>query len=189
VEDFLNWDVQLDWRLQPNTYQDTFGDAYSDLTLRPRTWLTLQSQVRYDVTENQLGMALHTMTLQPNNVWSWTLGHFYLRTDTNSTPIAIGQGNDLLTSSLYYHLNENWGFRATQHYNLEEGRMNEQYYTAYRDLRSWTCALTFGVRDSSSSSGSGNSQDYLVVFTFSLKASPRFGLGSDTVVPASLLGR
>jgi LPS-assembly protein len=188
VEDLLNWEVQVDWRLKPNSTQDTFGDAYSDLTLRPQTWLTLQSQVRYDVTEDQLGMALHTMTIQPNNVWSWTLGHFYLRTD-NSSPTAIGQGNDLLTSSLYYRMNENWGFRANQHYDVRDSRMREQYFTVYRDLRSWTCALTFGVRDSSGTSGSGGSDDYLVAFTFSLKAAPRFGLGSDTVVPASLLGR
>ncbi|HLP77639.1 MAG TPA: LPS assembly protein LptD [Candidatus Paceibacterota bacterium] len=189
VEDWLNWEVFTDWRLKPQStqltnYQQTFSDIFSDVTLRPRSWMTLQSQTRYDIDEKKWTMALHTMTLQPNDTWSWTIGHFYLRNDTATEPTFLGLGNNLITSSIYYRANENWGFRATHHYDLISGRMSEQYYTAYRDLRSWTAALTFGLREEV---GRGN--DFLVAFTFSLKAAPRFNVGGDTVTHTSLLGR
>ncbi len=189
VEDWLDWEVFTDWRLRPHTtqatnYQQTFSDIFSDLTLRPRSWITLQSQTRYDIDEKKWTMALHTLTIQPNNTWSWTVGHFYLRNDSADSPTFLGLGNNLVTSSLYYKANENWGFRASHHYDLVTGRMREQYYTAYRDLRSWTAALTFGLRNDVD-----RANDFIVAFSFSLKAAPRFGLGSDTVSHSALLGR
>jgi LPS-assembly protein len=52
LENLLNWNVMLDWRLKPDTStnalnlgapgpQQTFDDLYSALTFRPRTWLVL----------------------------------------------------------------------------------------------------------------------------------------------------
>ena len=43
--------------------------------------------------------------------------------------------------------------------------MQEQDYAIYRDLRSWTAALTFRVRNNP-----GAPQDFTVAFTFWLKA-------------------
>jgi hypothetical protein len=157
---------------------------YSDLALKPRSWITLQSQTRFDVNDGRSRMLLHTLTLEPNDVWSWTLGHFYLRDDFSGSPTALGQGNDVVINSFFYRLNENWGLRARHHYDVRNGRMQEQYYTVYRDLRSWTAALTAGVRESRT-----GSDDFTIAFTFSLKAMPRSGLGIDTVRPYSLLGQ
>jgi LPS-assembly protein len=189
VVDFLNWQVYTDWRLRPRTteatnYHETFSDVYSDLSLRPRSWLTLQSQTRYDINDSQWTMALHNVSIQPNNVWSYTIGHFYLRNDRPESPTWLGEGNNIMTSTFYYRVNENWGFRTSHYFDIRRGTLREQYYTAYRDLRSWTCALTFGLRDDG-----GRSDDFVVAFTFSLKAAPRFGLGGDTVERRSLLGR
>ena len=107
-----------------------------------------------------------------------------MRDDFSSSPTALGQGNNVIISALYYRLNENWGFRATHHFDARSGRLEEQFYTVYRDLRSWTVALTGGVREDQN-----GRDDFTVVFSFSLKASPRFGLGNDTVRSHSLLGR
>jgi hypothetical protein len=183
IEDLINWDLSLDWHLKPNQNQRTFGDLYSDLTFRPRSWLTLQSQMRYDINNDDLRMSLHTLTIQPNTRWSWTLGQFYLRDDFSTSPTALGQGNNIVTSAFFFRLDENWGFRATQHYDVRNARMQEQLYTIYRDMRSWTAALTAGVLNN----GSGPT-DFTVAFTFSLKALPRYGLGQDTVRTHSLLG-
>src|SRR5258706_402744 len=83
------------------------------------------------------------------------------------------------TARMYF----DWVFRMTHNFEARTGRMQEQYYTVYRDLRSWTAALTFRVRDNSV-----GAEDFTVAFTFSLKAHPRFGLGRDTQRPYSLLG-
>jgi len=183
VVNLVNWDLYTDWRLRPRSDQSTFADLYSDLTLKPRSWITLESITRYDVSEGQFRLAFHTLTLQPNDVWSWTIGHFYLKDDLSASPLALGQGNNLFTSTIFYRVNENWGLRASQRFEARDGRMEEQSYTIYRDLRSWTAALTFRVRESQT-----GPQDLSVAFTFSLKAFPRFGLGSDIVRPYLLLG-
>lgn len=184
IEALLDWDVQTDWRLQPNRNQPKFSDVYSDLTFRPRSWLTLQSQVRLDPNTGRWRMVLDTVTFQPNETWNWTIGNFYLRDEPyGSSLTALGPGNNVINSSFYFRLNENWGLRATHHFDVRNGRMQEQYYTVYRDMRSWTAALTGGVRDN----GVGP-RDYIIGFTFSIKAMPKFGLGGDTVRSQSLLG-
>jgi LPS-assembly protein len=182
-EDLLDWDVYTDWRLKPNATQKTFADLYSDLIARPRSWLKLESLTRTDLNSGNLRLAFHALTIQPNNIWSWSLGHFYVRDDFQSGVAGLGQGNNLITSSLFYRVNEDWGFRATHQYEARDGRMEEQYYTIYRDLRSWTAALTFRLRDNRS-----GPEDFTVAFTFSLKAHPRYGLGSDVARPYNLLG-
>ncbi|MCU0782732.1 MAG: LPS assembly protein LptD [Verrucomicrobia bacterium] len=183
VENLLSWDVYTDWRLRTRTNQTTFADLYSDLIFRPRSWITLESQTRYDIDRGVFRLAFHNLTLQPNDNWSWGLGHWYLRDDFSPSLTALGQGNNLIRSTLFYRLNENWALRASQHFEARTGRMEEQFYTLYRDFRSWTGALTFRVRDNST-----GSDDYTVAFTFSLKAMPRYGLGGDAVRPEQLLG-
>ncbi len=130
-----------------------------------------------------LRQASHNLTLQPYNWWNWSIGHWYVRDDFSGSPDALGQGNNLFSSILFLRLNENWAFRAAHYFEAHSGRMQEQAYTVYRDLRSWTAGLTGHLRDN----GNG-SQDFTIAFTFSLKAAPKFGVGGDAVRPAQLLG-
>jgi lipopolysaccharide assembly outer membrane protein LptD (OstA) len=178
VDNLANWAVYTDWRLQPEAGQGTFADLFSDLDFKPRSWLVLSSQVRFDVANERLRLAHHTVTVQPGNVWSVQLGHRYLRDDP-----LYGPGNNLLMSSLYLRLNENWGTRFSHRFEARDGTMEEQYYTVYRDFRSWTAALTFRVRDHRT-----GSTDFGVGVTFSLKAFPRFEVGRDRDTPSLLLG-
>lgn len=184
VESLGTWDIYSDWRLDPRDDQEEFEDIYSDAFIKPRSWLGLESVTRYDTDNGRWRMAYHTVSIRPNDVWSWGLGHYYLRDDYRATPTALGEGNNSLVSTIYYRLNENWGFRTHHRFDVREERLQEQGYTVYRDLRSWTAALTFRVRDNPS----GNDDDFSVAFTFSLKAFPRYGLGSDTLRHYTLWG-
>jgi LPS-assembly protein len=177
LDRLLDWNVMLDWRLKPNPGQETFNDLYSDLAFRPRSWVTLESQLRYDINHTELNLAFHQLTLTPNERWSWSLGHWYLRSG------FLGSGDNLIASTMFLRLNDNWGARASHYFNAQNGRLQEQFYSLYRDLRSWTGALTFRVLDN----GNGP-KDFTVAFTFSLKAAPHRPLGSDTVQPYHLVG-
>ena len=183
LEDLLRWDLYTDWRLRPQTNQSTFADLWSDVLFRPRNWLTLESQTRFDLDNGNCKMAFHNLTLQPEDRWSWSLGHWYLRDDLSGLPTSLGVGNNLFTSSLFYRLNENYAFRATHHYEIKLSRLQEQFYTVYRDFRNWTGGLTFRVRDNGD-----DREDYTVAFTFSLKAMPRYPVGEDTARPYQLIG-
>src|ERR1017187_4232823 len=73
VVNLVDWNVYGDWNVKPNTNQTTYSDFYSDLTINPRSWLTLQSQVRYDVQDGFCRMSLTTVTIHPQKSWSWTV--------------------------------------------------------------------------------------------------------------------
>ena len=183
VASLLDWDLYTDWRLSPRSDQTRFSDLYSDLVLRPRSWLTLESLIRYDISGGDWRLAFHALTFHPNEVWSWSFAHYYLHEDLSGGPVALGEGNNLFTSSFFLRLNEDWGFRAYHRFEARDGRMEEQAYSIYRDLRSWTAALTFRVLDNRS-----GPNDFTVAFTFSFKAFPRVGVGQDIARPYSLLG-
>ena len=181
----LDWNVTLDWNLTPDAQtnsiflqpQKTFNDLYSDLTFRPRTWITFESQLRYDINAGALNLAFHQLAFTPNDRWSWGIGHWYLRSE------FLGTGENFITSTMFYRLNDNWGLRTTHALDAQSGRLAQQFYTIYRDFRSWTGTLTFRVQDN----GIGP-KDYTVAFTFSIKANPRYRPGGDTVEPDRLVG-
>ncbi len=59
--------------------QKTFNDLYSDLSFKPRSWITLESKLRYDINDGKLNLTFHQLTFTPNERWSWGVGHWYLR--------------------------------------------------------------------------------------------------------------
>jgi hypothetical protein len=128
-------------------------------------------------------MSYTTVTIQPNNVWSWQLGHYYLRDQPSPPPTALGNGNNVFTSTLQYRLNENWGLRMGHYFEARTGQLQEQDYTVFRDMRSWTAALSFLVRQNQT-----GPDEFGFAFTFSLKAYPRPAVTTDAGRAYSLLG-
>lgn len=181
MDDLLNWALYTDWRLNPRSDQDTFADFYSDLAVKPRSWLNLISQIRYDWEESRVNLSDHYIMLEPNNVWSYAIGHRYMRDDLGFGPDS---GHNLVLSRLFLRINENWGLRLSHLINAQSGELEEQYYTVYRDFRVWTSALTLRVRQSED-----GEDDYTVAATLSLKLRPRYKLGDDKENPSLLLGR
>jgi lipopolysaccharide assembly outer membrane protein LptD (OstA) len=189
LDNLLDWNVMLDWRLTPGqdqanldepfSQQETFSDLYSDLTFKPRSWIVLDSQLRYAINGGHLNLAFDQLTFTPNERWSWGLGYWYLRSGFD----GFTQANNFITSTMFYRVNDNWGLRTRHDFNAANGRLQEQDYSIYRDLRSWTCALTFRVIDDST-----GPTDFTVAFTFSLKAAPKTHVGDDTAQPYHLLG-
>jgi len=181
LDNLLSWNVQLDWRLDPKADQSTFNDLYSVMAFRPRTWLTLESQTRNDINNGKLNLAFEQLTFAPNDRWSWGLGYWYLRSGQwgNSTWTE----NNTITSTVFVRIGDNWGARMTDNYNIVTSRLQEQFYSIYRDLRSWTSALTFRVTNDE-----GSTPDFTVAFTLSLKAAPSVGLGEDVVNRYHLVG-
>ncbi len=187
LDNLLDWNLMLDWNLSPNKQtnsiftqpQQTFDDLYSDLIFKPRSWLALESQLRYDINENHLNMSFLQATFTPSDRWSWSIGHWYLFDG------FIDSGDDVVTSTFFYRLNENWGLRSSHYFNVKNGRMQEQDYSLYRDLRSWTAALTFRLINNSG----GQPVNYGFAFSLSFKAAPRYGVGSDAIQPYEMLGQ
>jgi hypothetical protein len=95
----------------------------------------------------------------------------------------VDSGDNLISSMMFFRLNDNWGFRTEHDFNAVDGQLQQQMYTVYRDMRFWTAALTFRVTDNQ-----GSPVDYGVAFSFSIKAHPKYGVGADAVEPYDLIG-
>jgi len=187
VDNLVNWALVTDWRLDPRDDQATFSDVYSDVDFKPRSWLLLNSQLRWDTENERWRDTYHAISIRPNSTWSWTLSHHYHISDDPSLMTTAGEsipGYNTYGSTFYFRFNENWGARIAHRFEARDGKMEEQYYTLYRDLRSWTSALTLRWRENNA----GERDDFTVAVTFSLKAFPRFSQGEDTIHPSSLLG-
>ena len=183
VEEFINWAVYADWNLTPGT-NHTVSDLYSDLAFRPRSWITLDSSVRYDLPDHRWRDAINSLTLTPNSAWSLSLSYRYLMNNDPEFLTVPGQflaGHNLFGVSARYRLNENWAVHIAEVFEAEDGTLQQQDYTLYRDLRSWTGSLTFRVAE-----GPDQPTDFTVALMLSLKAFPRFPLGSDTDRPRDL---
>jgi LPS-assembly protein len=176
VEDLVNWAVYADWDLTPGT-NHSFTDVYSDLSFRPRSWLTFISSTRYDVPDTRWREAIERIMIQPTTALSVSLGYYYLMNNDPEFLTYPGEnlpGHNLVDFSLYYRVNENWGARIEELFEGQNGTMERQLYTIYRDLRSWTSALTFSLNE-----GPGQPTDFTATITFSLKAFPRYKPNSD----------
>jgi len=191
VDNLVDWNLMMDWRLAPNRStnasnfgapgpQQTFDDLYSHLAFRPRTWLTVESQLREDINDSRLHMAFHQVTFAPGEKWSWGVGDWYLK---GGFPTAATPDENLITSTFFYRFNDDYGLRATHYFEPQSGHLQEQMYTLYRDLRSWTCGLTFRAADRAN-----GPEDYTVAFSFSLKLDPKGHVGDDAVRPYHLVG-
>jgi LPS-assembly protein len=178
LEDLVNWNMLLDWRLDPRPGQSQLNDLYSALSVRPRSWLTLESQLRYDLESGNLNLAFHQITFTPSDRWSWGLSHWYLRSG------FVGPNeNNFIASTFYFRLNDNWGLRFAHTFNAQTGTLQEQTYTIFRDLRSWTAALTFRAE-----AATGIPTDFTVAFALSLKAIPSTHVGEDALTSTHLVG-
>ncbi len=182
IETVVGWNLFIDWNLQDPDGAGRFSNLYSDLSLRPRSWLTLSAQCQLDVETGNLEQSLSELSLSPGTRWSIGLGHWYVR--EGFVPVGpTSPTSQTLQSRFYYRLSENWGFRMSHRFDMEASRLEEQYYTVYRDLRSFTLAVTFRMREPV-----GEPTDYTVALALSLKASPRYSVGEDSVRPSTLVG-
>jgi hypothetical protein len=189
LDRLLDWNLVIDWRLNPGgnpnnldepfSPQQTFSDLYSDLAFKPRSWIILDSKMREDVQNGDLNFAFHQLTFAPDERWSWGFGYWYQRAGFD----GFTESADYITSVFYYRFDDNWGYRMEDDYNAAAGRLQQQLYTIYHDMRSWTAAIIFRVIDNTT-----GPTDFTVAFTFSLKATPSQRLGQDTVNGSHLVG-
>jgi lipopolysaccharide assembly outer membrane protein LptD (OstA) len=184
IEDLVNWAVYTDWNLNPGT-NHAFADLYSDLDLRPRSWITFNSTTVYDMPERRWREAIERVFIQPTTALSLSASYYYLMNNDPVFQTFPGQslaGHNLIAFSLYYRINENWGAHIAERFEAQNGTMQEQIYSIYRDLRSWTAALTFRVNQ-----GPGQPTDFTAGVTLSLKAFPRYKLNADSDRPGQIL--
>ena len=167
VEDLADWNLYTDWRLDPNPGQNTFADVFSDTVIRPRTWLSLNSRLRYDL-DNSLWRTLdHSLHITPNsNRWAMYSGHYYYLAQPS---VSKANRTSVVYGGLDYRLNENWSFTTRQYFDAKSGEHSSHDYIFQRDMRSWTFFVDVSFRK-----GTGRRDNEMAIsLNYSLKFRPR----------------
>ena len=150
--------------------QHTFNDLYSDLAFRRARGSRWSRRLRYNINNGNLNFAYPPDHIHAQRTVELGPGPLVSARRVSRTAATISSAARCFSGS-----NDNWGFRAEHDFNAMNGRLQEQFYTIYRDLRSWTGAMTFRVTDN----GTGP-QDFTVAFSFSIKAHPRHARSAAT---------
>ena len=157
--------------------QTTFSDLYSDLTLNPRSWLSLESQTRYDIQDGDWRMSITTLTLRPGKSWSWTLGQVYLRDDFSCFADRAGPRRERVHQLIPVRLNENWGLRDGPLFRCQHGNLCG---TGLCD-RSRPAKLDRGADFPGPQRIPARPQDFTVALSLWLKAYPKSGHGPEAM--------
>ena len=167
LQDLVDWDLYTDWRINPNPNQNTFADLFSDATIRPRSWLSLNSRLRYDL-DNSLWRTLnHSFSIAPKPLkWALNGGHYYYLEHPST---ATADRTDVLYSGQLYRLNENWSFSARQYFDSKLGELSHHDYTIHRDMRSWTFFVKLRFRKGT---GRRDDDEMRISLNYSLKSRP-----------------
>jgi len=166
-------DVTVTW-LELDTFFDVnFNDPYdrrmysnlfNKLRFTPLPWASLSIDSQIPAFSSGFTEVNTTISVQPAANLELNASHRYL----NDNPFF--QHSSLFVVGGYYRISDNWGFGIQEQYEGTIGLFQEQRYAIYRDLSNWTASFGAVIRDNT-----GSKKEYGVLFTFSLKAFPKFG--------------
>ncbi len=166
LQDVADWDLFTDWRIDPNSGQSKFADLFSDAIIRPRSWLSLNSGLRYDLDDSLWRTINHGFTISPKpNRWNIQGGQYYYLAHPSTSK---SDRTDVFYSGLGYRLNENWSFSTRQYYDSKLGELAQHDYIIHRDMSSWTFLIDLSFRKAT---GRRNDETRLS-FNYSLKFRP-----------------
>ncbi len=173
IEDFLDWVAYTDVRLNPEDGQGNIADLFSELQFRPRNWVNISSELRYDVDDEILRLLNNSVSFTPKSDWRYTVGQYLYLAQPS---VAIADRTSSIYSSIDYKINENWSLRASHYYDAKDGHFADQSYMLFRDMRSWTAYLAVRFLKNTG----GRDDDFQISFNYSLKAFPR-GRSSSSI--------
>jgi len=168
VEDFLDWGLYTDWRINPRPDQYTFADLFSDFEFRPRDWIGLNSETRYDIDMSLWRLINNSISFNPRTDWRLSLGHYYYLEDPK---LDKADRSSVMYTGLGYRLNEDWSFQMNHYYDAKRGMLSDHSYALYRDMRSWVLSIELRMLNNAGS----RQDDFQILLNYSLKTMPRAG--------------
>jgi LPS-assembly protein len=153
------FDVNFD-----NPYDRTsYSNFFNNIRFSPLPWATFSVSSQVPAFAKGFTEVNTAAVVQPMANLQLSVGHRYL----NDNPFFAD--SSLFVVAGYYRLNDNWGIGAQEQYEAITGVLEEQRYSIYRDLTNWVASVGGVIRDNA------GVKEYGVLFTFTLKAFPKFG--------------
>jgi LPS-assembly protein len=169
--DLLSWetyaDADFDHNFSASTPNSTLSDAFNDIRFYPTAQLSFHAFSAIDVSGGGYNEIDNSVVWSPDPSFQVIVGLNYINHST------IFQDSNEGTLGFFYRLNEHWQFETQHQFEAQNGRLQLQQYTIYRDLDAWKLALT--LSDSEVDNGKG---DQAVYFSLTLKALPEYNIQS-----------
>lgn len=147
-----------------NPYDRTpYSNFFNKIRFNPVPWASLAIDSQVPAFDKGFTEVNTTLSVQPISNLQLNVGHRYL----NENPFFLN--SSLFTIGGYYRIDDNWGVGVQEQYEASTGLLEQQRYSLYRDLSGWVASVGAVVRDN------GGVREYGVLFTFTLKAFPKFG--------------
>lgn len=128
-------------REQAVVVNEPYPELYNDVSFRPLPWLRLDIESAAGLTSNSFDYVDAKLVWQIHPAVEVETGFNYL------DDFRIFEDSQLYTFGVFYRLNENWQFRQELKFEGDDGTLQEQRYTVYRDLTAWNIAFSFASRD------------------------------------------
>ncbi len=164
-------DSTVSW-LDLETYMDVnfdnpfdrtpYSNLFNRLNFTPLPWMSFGIAAQVPAFDKGFTEINTNINIQPVSNLQISFAHRYL----NSAPFFVN--SSLYVFSGYYRINDNWGIGINEQYEGTTGILEQQRYSIYRDLTSWVASVGAIIRDN------GGVKEYGVLFTFTLKALPKF---------------
>lgn len=160
---WLELDTYFDVNFDSPYNKANYSNFFNNLHFAPLPWLAVNINSQVPAFARGFTEVNTNVTFQPFANLQVSAGHRYL----NENPFF--PNSSLFVVGGYYRLDDNWGVGVQEQYEENTGVLEQQRYAIYRDLTNWVASLGAVIRDN------GGVKEYGVLFTFTLKAFPKFG--------------
>lgn len=113
------------------------GDLAAEFEVTPFPWLGFDLDLAYNTYDNRFREDTFDLWIRPENDWWLTFSHNYRQS----------KNRNRVSSELYLRINPIWAFQVYGRYDTVDGEFEEEAFTIYRDLHSWSSYLRFQHRN------------------------------------------
>jgi len=162
-------DLNLD-REAPALTDQPYSQLYNDVGIYPLPWLHFNIDSSAGLTKGSFDEVNTMMTYQPFAALETSIYHRYLSDFPlyfQGTNQRVFDNSSVAGITTFYRLNENWRVSQNLAFDVDNGDMEDQSYSIYRDLTALDISLTGGRR-----SNIAVPNEYYFYLTFTLKAFP-----------------
>lgn len=163
-----------------NTFVDVFAkdpefgrdvsNVYNELFWRPVPWITFRSDIQIPITSGlgSFSEFNNAIVWMPSRYSSIELGHQFI------SDHPFFQDSSLLYTRFFARFSDNYGFNMNHIYEADDGTLEYQSYSLYRDLSSWIASIGIMARDNRT-----GASEMGILLSFTLKDFPQASFDLD----------
>ncbi len=163
---WLTLDTYVDVFIEDPEFDRDISNLYNTLTWDPLPWVRLQGEAQIPISSDSASFTEINAHLNFMFHEDWEITTSYRQLSNH--PILEDEVDAALRA--YGRLSETWGLGFYQQWSLDDGTLELQEYSLFRDLGSWNVSVGAFIRDNRIRN------EYGLILNFSLSELPSIGV-------------